>query len=562
VPAVVGGDGGDGGGGDGGDGGDDQAAAAAATTVAPPVPAASVMPGYEPDHISVRSGGIFHKLSGDAGKVSPDGFRVTGGLGDFTTAASTVLLRKGKWYYEVTIHDERAAQIGFISNSFEFRPHTGDGVGDDEQSYGYDGFRQMIWNGPTANPYGSDFLTWKEGDVVGVLLDLDNGKIEFELRGESQGTAFTSVKPSSTDDGFLSPAVSIVRGASVTFNLGLKPFAHYSTGGFAGGPNSAKGRGYLAPLGAVAAASGGAMGDDGKPASFAFLNAYSPAARLLGLLAPRIVGGREVERRPFPPALARGILDTLLTKQRAPDPTADLTLKVRHFDSGEQHNGYKCANIVADNENCYCSAEGKPNNVHVVLHHITSLPMKIGHVGVKSPCDGGYSAPVALTCVLVAEELPSSDDLAAYDAVTSEASMTAVYKQQVAKLQQQLGASSGQADAAALQPNLRPIAFVDTSEVQSATVALGAPVTARLIVFKFLTARGQGTNNIDVMRVWAKGTAEDQGVRGATLPTDIRWTKGMDEAIITAVNALPDLGEEAEASQKSFEDALKELSDV
>jgi hypothetical protein len=59
---------------------------------------------------------------------------------------------------------------------------NGYGIGDDEYSVAYDGCRRFIWH--NAEPQAHEHRAWQEGDVVGLLLDLNNYKIIFYLNGE------------------------------------------------------------------------------------------------------------------------------------------------------------------------------------------------------------------------------------------------------------------------------------------------------------------------------------------------------------------------------------------
>ena len=64
-------------------------------------------------------------------------------------------------------------QIGWCTYATNFYPERG--VGDDETSYAYDGFRIKKWNLDSIN-YGQQ---WAEGDIIGTLLDLDQKEISF-----------------------------------------------------------------------------------------------------------------------------------------------------------------------------------------------------------------------------------------------------------------------------------------------------------------------------------------------------------------------------------------------
>jgi len=104
-----------------------------------------------------------------------------------------VLLTEGKWYYEAVLESAGCLQIGWADNSFSGHCHAdkGDGCGDGPSSWAYDGWRRYKWHA-TATEWG---CRWKEGDIVGCLVDLDSREVAFTLngRGESigMGVAFT-----------------------------------------------------------------------------------------------------------------------------------------------------------------------------------------------------------------------------------------------------------------------------------------------------------------------------------------------------------------------------------
>jgi hypothetical protein len=131
------------------------------------------------------------------------------------TVRATISRNSGKWYWEIKCDSLSNAMIGIVNSSA--------GVGTTYNSvnamyYYYNGNK---WNG-TNGSYGASYTT---GDIISVLLDLDNGTIEFWKNGVSQGVAFTNVK--SLGDVF--PAVtsgSASSGATLTANFGASPFVY------------------------------------------------------------------------------------------------------------------------------------------------------------------------------------------------------------------------------------------------------------------------------------------------------------------------------------------------
>ena len=104
-------------------------------------------------------------------------------------------------YYEVKLITGGVAQIGWatrLGGELAFKPNssTGDGVGDDKESFGFDGCRSLIFHngiekeyGVKANQAGNDQLgMWQEGDILGCCLN--GSAISYTLNGHNLGIAF------------------------------------------------------------------------------------------------------------------------------------------------------------------------------------------------------------------------------------------------------------------------------------------------------------------------------------------------------------------------------------
>jgi uncharacterized membrane protein len=104
-----------------------------------------------------------------------------------------VLLTAGKWYYEAILETAGCLQIGWGDGSFSGHCNAdrGDGCGDGPSSWAYDGWRRYRWHA-SATEWG---CRWKEGDVVGCFVDLDNRVVSFMLNGQADeigmGVAFS-----------------------------------------------------------------------------------------------------------------------------------------------------------------------------------------------------------------------------------------------------------------------------------------------------------------------------------------------------------------------------------
>lgn len=140
-------------------------------------------------------------------------------------------------------------QVGWATQYFEADANEGDGVGDDLNSWAYDGVRVKAWNAENEKDYGRK---WEVGDVVGCLLCLDGddeaeggggkkkkaakgeqqpgGYVRYYLNGQDLGKAFTGLKAKAGTEAeapALSyyPALSLESGDAVRVNIGLhQPF--------------------------------------------------------------------------------------------------------------------------------------------------------------------------------------------------------------------------------------------------------------------------------------------------------------------------------------------------
>ncbi|GFH55029.1 hypothetical protein CTEN210_11505 [Chaetoceros tenuissimus] len=191
------------------------------------------------DDLMDESSSILCTLSGDVVTDSVGGKNMIQSKSEFATAA--ILLngemfqsKRSKFnglYYEVTIETEGVAQIGWAksncsssgqiqtttgTDSFLPNSDTGDGVGDDAFSYGYDGLRgKIFYNGKETSYSLQDANSWKKGDVIGCCFDYKEGAISFSVNGENIGKAFdvdTSL--------MLHPAMSLNENEIIEINVG------------------------------------------------------------------------------------------------------------------------------------------------------------------------------------------------------------------------------------------------------------------------------------------------------------------------------------------------------
>lgn len=126
----------------------------------------------------------------------------------------------GKWYYELHLHTAGCVQVGWVDGAYEGNADNGEGVGDDEHSWAFDGWRMYLWH-KTSIEWGA---RWDKGDTIGCAIDLDEGTMSFFLNGFGteidMGPAFRDF----SYNGSLYPCVSFNKRESVQFNFGSNPF--------------------------------------------------------------------------------------------------------------------------------------------------------------------------------------------------------------------------------------------------------------------------------------------------------------------------------------------------
>lgn len=139
---------------------------------------------------------------------------------------SGVALSSGRWYWEATVTRGGLSQIGWADVSFIGASGDGLGVGDDKNSYAFDGERVKTWFDGSRS-WGWE---WKVGDVVCFCADLDARWISFARNGNwaarsfAGGFAFINVDCRAG----LAPAVTVQAdnfAARINFGAGALSYA-------------------------------------------------------------------------------------------------------------------------------------------------------------------------------------------------------------------------------------------------------------------------------------------------------------------------------------------------
>ncbi len=165
-------------------------------------------------------------------------------FGNFNTFKADVKLSAAKFYYELEIkHIPPLAsypQFGWATEGFESSTEsTGEGVGDNAFSWGFDGVRVSKCgktcsradededeDGKENEEEGSSAfgVEWQEGDVLGLACDMVNKTVSFSVNGSFDpplGVAFDKIDADS-----VAPAFSANLGFKVVGNFGQLPLKH------------------------------------------------------------------------------------------------------------------------------------------------------------------------------------------------------------------------------------------------------------------------------------------------------------------------------------------------
>jgi len=134
----------------------------------------------------------------------------TGYYYDWATARANVKVKKGVWYFEVTLSNRSSVRIGWVTEQYE--PSSDTGIGNDQNSWGVSQDRRYH-NSRDGEKFGS---SWSTNDTIGCLLDMDLQRMSFFRNGTEIGVAFYNL---STKD-WLRPAVSLSYDSKVTINFG------------------------------------------------------------------------------------------------------------------------------------------------------------------------------------------------------------------------------------------------------------------------------------------------------------------------------------------------------
>jgi len=125
--------------------------------------------------------------------LSEGNLKSTGNNGDYKQCEGTIFPESGKWYWETLIVSDGsdAGAIGIQRSGLAIGAYPGKTA----NGYGYDssGSGSKIHNNSRDTSYGSSFAA---NDIIGTLLDLDNGTLTFYKNNSSQGQAYSGITSS------------------------------------------------------------------------------------------------------------------------------------------------------------------------------------------------------------------------------------------------------------------------------------------------------------------------------------------------------------------------------
>ena len=201
---------------------------------------------WTPSGISVTSGVTFDQmldtptlnyavmnpldLSGTAATFQWANMQVTRSGASFAQAYCSIQMSSGKWYCEMTAGADVAnLSSGIITGTANAAANRY--LGQDSFTYGYDPDGRKVNSGSYA-AYGN---SWTSGDIIGIIIDADNGKLYFSKNGTVQNSGDPVAGTGFAYSGLTGPyrfAVAFENGGIGDFNFGQRAFSYTPPSGF------------------------------------------------------------------------------------------------------------------------------------------------------------------------------------------------------------------------------------------------------------------------------------------------------------------------------------------
>jgi hypothetical protein len=169
-------------------------------------------------------------LSGTAATFQWANLQVTRSGASQAQAYCSIQMSSGKWYCEMTAGaDVASLSPGIIVGTANAAANRY--LGQDSFTYGYDPDGRKV-NSGTYTAYGN---TWTAGDIIGIILDADNGKLYFSKNGTVQNSGDPVAGTNAAFTGLTGPyrfAASLENGGIGDFNFGQRAFSTAPPSGF------------------------------------------------------------------------------------------------------------------------------------------------------------------------------------------------------------------------------------------------------------------------------------------------------------------------------------------
>jgi hypothetical protein len=170
--------------------------------------------------------------SGGSGTLTNGNLDSSYSSGGWYSRVGTIYVSSGKYYWEHTItagSTSRYVFTGIATPAYNGADFPGSGAGNSYAWYGNEGNLR-----PTAQAGWN--VTYDNGDVIGVALDMDNGKLYFSKNGTFVNSSNPATQTNPQVTGLVgyawAPAVSYYTGYGGTVNFGQRPFAYTAPSGF------------------------------------------------------------------------------------------------------------------------------------------------------------------------------------------------------------------------------------------------------------------------------------------------------------------------------------------
>ncbi|XP_039604866.1 ATP-dependent RNA helicase DDX1 [Polypterus senegalus] len=132
---------------------------------------------------------------------------------------STKGVSKGKYYYEVSCHDQGLCRVGWSTAQAALD------LGTDKFGFGFGGTGKKSHN-KQFDSYGEEFTMH---DTIGCFLDSDKGHVKFSKNGKDLGLAF-EIPQHLKNQAFF--AACVLKNAELKFNFGGEDFKHPPKDGY------------------------------------------------------------------------------------------------------------------------------------------------------------------------------------------------------------------------------------------------------------------------------------------------------------------------------------------